>query len=516
MVGKVVKVALVVSMMLFPFVICAADDFEDDFDAEKSAAEKEKQNKAESDQAIKDLLGDSPSTAEEDKGTIEEDEADEGEEEEKGEEEEEEEETPSPTKKAETEKKKESVEDLLGTKKKEEKKPAPKPASGIKPVAMVKGSFNFGSYAKNFKQGLMYGAVDEGILGAEFRGNAIFAKATINVRTNNPTLLAANDGSAVQYNPLMDDNYWVNSIVNGMPYEVYGGMKLFDMVTLRAGKMIPAYSILDKYQHLGVAIGTPYGTRPLLAVEGFIPETDAGVALGFDYDFGDDSGIVAELMMGTGVIPSISSFWHSQKTMGMYFKGGYRSEMITALLGFQYRTDYDGTAKKQVPIIGFGLGAIFSYAGFETWLTFDYTMMGLLYESVSGAMKNGSVGGMNLSLMPAYNLSIDYGFIDKLQFGVRFDLDLGVYNKEAADGTYLTWYTGTGVNKLYYFKPDAMAMRFGFGINLFAKELDSVKSFFGISFLMQPQSQIINKTGSGSDVFNYGFYNFGIQGGAEF
>ncbi len=498
MVGKAMKVALVVAMMLLPFALCAADDFEDDFDAEKSASEKEKRNQNESDQAIKDLLGDSPNADEE-------------------EEEEEEEETPPPPKKAEPAKKKESVEDLLGTKKKEEKKPAPKPASGIKPVAMVKGSFNFGSYAKNFKQGLMYGAVDEGILGAEFRGNAVFAKATINVRTNNPTLLAAKDGSAVQYNPLMDDNYWVNSIVNGMPYEVYGGMKLFDMLTLRAGKMIPAYSILDKYQHLGVAIGTPYGTRPLLAVEGYIPETDAGAALGFDYDLGDDSGIVAELMMGTGVIPSISSFWHSQKTMGFYFKGGYRSEMITALLGFQYRTDYDGATKKQVPIIGFGLGAIFSYAGFETWLTFDYTMMQLLYFSAkSSKMINGSVGGMNLSLMPAYNLSIDYGFIDKLQFGIRFDLDLGVYNKEAAEGNYLTWYTGTGTTKTYYFKPDAMAMRFGFGINLFAKELESVKSFFGISFLMQPQSQIINKAGSGSDVFNYGFYNFGIQGGAEF
>jgi len=363
----------------------------------------------------------------------------------------------------------------------------------------------------------MYGSVDEGILGAEFRGNAVFAKATLNLRTKNPLLLSATDGSAVQYNPLMDDNYFDNSILCGMPYEVYGGMKLFDMLTIRAGKMIPAYSILDKYQHLGVAIGTPYGTRPLLAVEGYIPETDAGFALGFDYDLDEDSGIVAEFMMGTGVIPSISQYWFSQKTMGIYFKGGYRSEMITALLGFQYRTDYNkDISTKQVPFIGFGLGAIFSYAGFETWLTFDYTMMSLIYESVSGAKKNGSVGGMNLSLMPAYNLSIDYGFIDKLQFGVRFDLDLGVYSRDAAGGNYLTWYTGTGTNKTYFFKNDAMAMRFGFAINLFAKELESVKSFAGFSFMMQPQGQIVNKTGSGSDIFNYGFYNVGLQGGAEF
>lgn len=509
MVRTLLKRALVFCAMLLPFVLWAADDFEEDFDAEKSAAEKEEKDKKESDQAIKDLLGDTATTEE----------AEEEEEEKprrekrvlEEEEEEEEEETPKPRKK------KESVDDLLGTPKKEEKRPAPKLVSGVKPVAMLKGGFNFGSYAKNFKQGLMYGSLDEGILGAEFMGNAVFAKATINVRTKNPLLLSATDDSAIQYNPLMNENYWENSIVNGMPYEVYGGMKLFDMVTLRAGKMIPTYGILDKYQHLGVAIGTPYGSRPLLAVEGFIPETDAGFALGFDYDFGDNSGIVAELMMGTGVIPSISTFWYTQKTMGFYFKGGYRSEMITAMLGFQYRTDYPGPdIKKQIPFIGFGLGAIFSYAGFETWLTFDYTMMGLLYDSVSGKKKNGSVGGMNLSLMPAYNLGIDYGFIDKLQFGIRFDLDLGVYNKDAGSGDYLTWYTGTGSAKTYFFKPEAMAVRFGFAINLFAKELELVKSFAGLSFMMQPQSQIINKAGSGSDVFNYGFYNFGLHAGAEF
>jgi hypothetical protein len=76
------------------------------------------------------------------------------------------------------------VEDLLGTKKKEEKKPAPKPASGIKPVAMVKGSFNFGSYAKNFKQGSCTARLTRGSR-RRVPGNAVFAKATINVRTNN-------------------------------------------------------------------------------------------------------------------------------------------------------------------------------------------------------------------------------------------------------------------------------------------------------------------------------------------
>jgi len=498
MVLKLLKASFVVCALLLPFALCAVDDFEDDFDAEKSATEKEEKNRKESDRAIKDLLGDSSSGSEEE------------------EEEEEEEETLSPKKKS--PEKKKSVDEILGTKKKEEKKPTPKPVSGVKPVAMLKGGFNFGSYAKNFKQGLMYGSLDEGILGAEFMGNAVFAKATINVRTRSPILLADPDSSkAPQYNPLMDDNYFDNSIKEGMPYEAYGGMKLFDMVTLRAGKMIPAYSILDKYQHLGVAIGTPYGTRPLLAVEGYIPETDAGFALGFDYDLGDNSGVVAELMMGTGVIPCVSNFWNSQKTMGFYFKGGYRSEMITALLGFQYRTDYPGPdIKKQVPFIGFGLGTIFSYTGFETWLTFDYTMMGLLYDSVSGTKKNGNVGAMNLSLMPAYNLGIDYGFIDKLQFGIRFDLNLGAYSKEAANGNYLTWYTRSGSAKTYFFKPEAMAVRFGFGINLFARELESVKSFAGLSFMMQPQSQIVNNPGSGSDIFNYGFYNFGLQAGAEF
>jgi hypothetical protein len=59
-------------------------------------------------------------------------------------------------------------------------------------------------------------------------------------------------------------------------------------------------------------------------------------------------------------------------------------------------------------------------------------------------------------------------------------------------------------------------MRFGFGNQPLCEGARVGEVFFGISFLMQPQSQIINKAGSGSDVFNYGFYNFGIQGGAEF
>jgi|GEM_PF-1048346 len=538
MIRRSVKTVFIVLSFLIPFALCAADDLgdefgggeekkkgeEDLFDAEKSAADKEDADKKASDQAIKDLLGDSPS----EEPAKEEDSEEEVAPAKKTDDFEEEEED-APKK---VEKKKESVDDILGTKKKEEKKKKEKPAAqGLKPIIMVKGGFNFGGYAKDFGQGLMYGSVDEGILGAEFVGSAVFAKATINVRTQNPLLLCSSDGSTVQFNPLMSQNYFDNSIVNGMPYEVYGGMKLFDMLTIRAGKMIPAYGILDKYQHLGVAIGTPLGTRPLLAVEGMIPETDAGFALGLDYSLDDESGIVAEFMMGTGVIPSISQYWFSQKTMGIYFKGGYRSEMITAMLGFQYRNDYtqrdlngngtistkDGDLLKNIPFIGFGLGMIFSYAGFETWLNVDYTMMQLLYTSAkTGRLINGSVGGMNLSLMPAYNLSIDSGIIDKLQFGIRFDLDYGVYSKDAGSGDYLTWYTGTGNNKTYFFKNDAMAMRFGIAINLFAKEYETVKSFVGFNFMMQPQSQLVNKTGTAGDVWNYGFYNIGLQGGAEF
>jgi len=496
--------------VLIPFIVCAADDF-DDFDAEKSASDKEEKNQEESDQAIKDLLGGSeeeevaPPKAEEKKASFDEEE----------DEDEDEEEAPKPEKVE----KKESVDDILGTKK-EEKKAAPAPAAqGIKPVVMVKGGINFGSYAKSFKQGLFFGSVDEGILGAEFVGKSVFAKATINVRTQNPLLLSSNDkDNAIQYNPLMDDNYIENSIYKGIPYEAYGGMKLFDMVTIRAGKMIPAYGILDRYQHLGVAIGTPFGTRSLLAIEGWIPETDAGFALGFNYDLGDNSGINAEFMLGTGVIPNISQFWSTQKTMGMYFKGGYYSDMFTAMLGFQYRTDYEGTAKKSVPFIGFGLGAIFSYAGFETWLTVDYTMAQLLKpkNSADPTLINGSTGGLSLSLMPAYNLTIDYEMIDKLQFGVRFDLNYGIYSLDAASGNYLTWYTGAGTTKVNYFKNDVAQMRFGIGINLFAKEFEGVHSFAGFTFMMQPQVQIVNLTGTANDQYNYGFYSIGLNGGAEF
>ncbi len=533
MMRKSVKTVLIALALLVPFALCAADEFDEEFggangateekkkgeeelfDAEKSAADKEDADKKASDQAIKDLLGDTPP----------EEPAKEEEEEvapvKKADDFEEEEEEAPITKKVDK-KKKESVDDILGNKK-ETKKTAVSGVPGLKPVIMVKGGFNFGGYtekpagaAKSSAQSLMFGAVEEGILGAEYAGKSIFAKATINVRTTSPLL--SSSGPVIQYNPLMDDNYTLNSILNGMPYEVYGGMKLFDMITLRAGKMIPAYGILDKYQHLGVAIGTPYGTRPLLAVEGWIPETDAGFGIGFDYDLDSDSGITAEFQMATGVIPSISQYWFSQKTMGIYFKGGYRSEMITAMLGFQYRTDYEATAKKQIPFIGFGLGAIFSYEGFETWLTFDYTMANLIRTVAGRALISEATGGMSLSLMPAYNLSIDYGIIDKLQFGVRFDLNYGVYNRDAAGGNYLHWYsaaTSSGV-KTYTFKNDAMTMRFGIAVNLFAKEFETVKSFWGISFMMQPQSQLVNMNGSTNDVFAYGFYNVSVQGGAEF
>ncbi len=528
--GKTLFIAL---MMLLPFSLCVADEFDEEFgggggekkaeeelfDAEKSASDKEDADKQASDQAIKDLLGDTPAKEEP------EEEEEEVAPAKKADDFEEEEEAP---KKAEPKK---SVDDLLGTKKKEEKKKAaPSAPAGIKPVIMVKGSFNFGGYTekpagavKSSAQSLMFGAVEEGILGAEYTGKSIFAKGTINVRTNNPLL--SSSGPVVQYNPLMDDNYTLNSILNGMPYEVYGGMKLFDVLILRAGKMIPSYGILDKYQHLGVAIGTPYGTRSLLATEGWIPETDAGFGIGFDYALDDESGVTAELQLATGVIPSISQYWFSQKTMGIYFKGGYRSEMITAMLGFQYRTDYEATTKKQIPFIGFGLGAIFSYEGFETWLTFDYTMANLIRTITPSGQPpkyliSDLTGGMSLSIMPAYNLSIDYGIIDKLQFGVRFDLNYGVYNRDAAAGNYLHWYsaTSTASNALknYTFKNDAMTMRFGIAINLFAKEFETVRSFWGISFMMQPQSQLVNMNGSTNDVFAYGFYNVSIQGGAEF
>lgn len=465
---------LIAVLFVAPFVV-AADDFDDDFggdfeeegeDAEEEeeeapAKKKKNEEQSESDAAMKDLMGDPEEDEEK------------------------------------TSEKNEESEDAAAeaaAPKADKTAAAGKSFKGIKPVLLVKGGFTvYGSYKENGKSlSTMFGSLDEGIVGVEYQGNHVIAKGTLNVRTN----YAFIDNGA---NPLAKVNH--HSIQNGAAnalYEVYGGVKFYD-VFIKAGKLIPEYGLVDTWQNLGMGFTTPFLTKSLVTVEGFLPETDAGLALGYNGIIKKDHNVFLGLSLGTGA--NASEFWESDRTMGLYGRVGYGfKEYVKAAFAFQYRNDY--YSGKKLDMTGIGVHINVSAYGFEMPITFDYSMMKMVKDQ--SARKNTT--SMLLSLAPGYAYHFKHEWVDKVGLALRYDLIQGVYLN--GEGDYLDWRN---------YRSNSMVMRIGVTANFFTKELAGVRAMAGLTFLMQPESKVdkndINGDGKTKD---YGFMTIALQAGAEF
>jgi len=474
---------LIAVLFVFPF-IAVADDFDDDFggddeeESEESESDEEDEapapakakvkNESDSDAAMRDLMGES-------------------------------EEKPAAKKQnASAAKAEEEAEEEGG----EEASSLPK---GLKPILLVKGGFSVLGQYKQYKedgttskQNAMFGSVDEGIVGIEYQGAHVIAKGTLNLRTDNALVKYAVN------NPLIESN--LHSIQNGAAnalYEIYGGIKFYD-VFIKAGKLIPEYGLIDSWQELGMGFSTPFLTRSLIVVEGYIPETDAGLSLGYNGIIKNDHNVFVGLSLGTG--SNKSEFWYSDKTLGIYGRVGYGyKEYIKAALAFQFRNDYymdDQANHKKLSTIGIGVHLKAAVKGFEMPLTFDYNMNGM----VNSAKNYGKAtrNGMLLSLAPgyAYGLSRHVEWLDKVSIAFRYDLVMGIYaSKETSD-----WFYLDAAN----FKKDKMYMRIGATANLFTKEFAGIRGMAGLTFLMQPKAKIAK------GVYDHGFTTIVIQAGAEY
>lgn len=494
-------------LFVVPFVV-AADDFDDDFDGmdeeseeseeseedEEEAPAKKVKEESESDAAMRDLMGE----PEEEKPAA------------------------KAKKQAGSQKNFENQPEDEGT--------ASDGIRGLKPVMLVKGSFNvYGSYKKDdgTTNNTMFGAVDEGILGLEYAGEHVIAKGTLNLRTNNQYINK-------MHNPLMKEN--LHSVQNGFAnalYEIYGGVKFFD-VFIKAGKMLPEYGLVDSYQELGMGFATPFLTRSLITVEGYIPETDAGFALGYNGTFAEDHNIFVGLSLGTG--SNSSEFWYSDRTMGLYGRIGYAfRDYMKAAIGVQYRKDYyskDAVSKK-LDALSVGVHLKGGYAGFEIPITYDFVSRDM-YSATAKKNKANKAGHL-ISVAPGYAYSFDHEWIDKVAVAVRFDFVRGVYIKNQIE-------VGEEGNKTYndknqdsdrdayveyddkneypeylnaaYFKKTGSYMRLGVTANFFTKELAGVRAMAGFTFIDQFKSEIYKK--NGTKVYDYGFMAFVLQAGAEF
>jgi hypothetical protein len=476
---------LIAVLFVVPFV-AAADDFDDDFggdfeedgeeaeveegeeeEEEAPAKKKKSQEQSESEAAMKDLMGDP-------------------------------EEDEKPSKKEDREESEEAEVEEAAAPVKEDKADAGKSFKGIKPILLVKGGFTvFGSYKRWNGQGTkpsslstMFGSLDEGIIGLEYQGKHVIAKGTLNVRTN----YAFIENGA---NPLAKVNH--HSVQNGAAnalYEVYGGVKFFD-VFIKAGKLIPEYGLVDTWQNLGMGFTTPFLTRSLAVVEGFLPETDAGLALGYNGIIKKDHNLFIGLSLGTGA--NASEFWDSDKTMGLYGRIGYGfKDYVKAAFAFQYRNDY---YVRKLDHIGIGVHLNVSAYGFEMPITFDYNMM----KMIRGTSRKNTTS-MLLSLTPGYAYHFNHEWIDKVGIAFRYDLVQGVYLD--GNGGYLD-YTN--------FRSNSMIMRIGITANFFTKELAGIRGMAGLTFLMQPQSKVDKKDINGDGkTKDYGFTTIVLQAGAEF
>lgn len=470
---------LIAVLFVVPFVI-AADDFDDDFggdeeDSEEAEEEEEeeeapaKKEMSESDAAMKDLMGDPEEEKPAKKGS-----------------------------KADVEAEEDAPAEAAAT---------GKSFKGVKPVLLVKGGFSvLGSY--KYKDGnnvlngnSMFGSVDEGIAGVEYQGAHVIAKGTLNLRTDNALIKGAVN------NPLVKAN--LHSIQDGVAnalYEVYGGVKFYD-VFIKAGKMLPEYGLVDTWQELGMGFATPFLTRSLIVVEGFLPETDAGISLGYNGKILKDHNVFAGISLGTGSVDS--DFWDLDKTMGIYGRIGYGfKDYLKAAVAFQYRTDFyqykdgadsNGKTGKNVDLIGIGVHLRGGYAGFEMPVTFDYNIMKMVKSSDKTLKSN--ISGMLISAAPGYAYHFNHEWVDKVALALRFDFIKGVYLSK--DGDYLD-YTN--------FKDASSYYRIGVTANFFTKELAGIRGMAGLTFLMQPE-QKLTKSGALKD---YGFTTVVLQAGAEF
>ena len=490
---------LIVIMFVLPSLIFAGDDFDEDdfseddfgsfeedkedkeefFDAEESAEKKKKTEQSESDAAMKDLLGDDEKS---------EDDFDENKEEDKKED------------------KKEDLESLEPVDVDEDSKTPKSVTKGLKPVLLIKGGFTIlGKYRdrplgseSSGSYGSMFGSVDEGLLGAEFEGSHVIAKGTINLRTMNPFITkGANPLAKTNLHSIQDG--WSNGL-----FELYGGMRFFG-VFVKAGKMVPEYGLLDTHQTLGMGFSTPFLTRGLSVVEGFVAETDAGFAIGYENTFAKAHTIHVGLMLGTG--SNNSEFWSSDKTMGLYVKAAYAHKYFQAAFGLQYKTDYSNN--KNLSFLGIGFHANVSVKGFEMPISFDYNQMGLVKTLAAGvAAKTGT--SILLSVAPGYAYSFKSDWADKVSVAVRFDYIQGIYVKLDADGD--GKYDDENYLNYDSFKSASNYMRIGVTANFFAKEFSGVHSYAGITFLVQPERKVV-KTPSQID---YGFLTLMFSAGAEF
>ncbi len=370
--------------------------------------------------------------------------------------------------------------------------PLPVRNLSLKPVLMVKGamyanaSYKIYDGSKKLTQGLIFGGVDDSLLGLNYDGKAVIANATVYYRSENKLLTAAN------YNPRAVNNYGAGLNVG----EVYAGVKLLDeMISLKAGYMAPAYGVSDYYTTF-IMMGTPFGTRSLVMTEGYVPEALGAASAAFNYKVGPGA-IDVNLMLGSY---SDGSYSDSDKTYAFYAKAGYVSDIFTGYVNLQYRNDYDAIAKKDLLMSTYGIAAKVDYAGFKTLFTFDYNSFQLLKQSGTKYLAK-STTGMLLSVTPAYDIKIGYKMLDALQLAVRFDYIQGLYKVGATD--YLKFDT---------YSDDTTVMRLGVAANLFVAELSGVKSSFGITFLTQTKADFSLKT----DKDNEGFSAFLITGSAEF
>lgn len=480
-----VLMLLVAALFILPVSLFSADDFDDDFggfddfeedkkddgadefDAEDSAAKKKEKDQEASDAAMKDLLGD---------------------------------EDESPKKK---DTKEESKYESKKNEPKKEKKAKIPVEKGFKPVLLIKGGFTpFGQYNTGPKTTLnsMFGSVDEGLLGAEFIGDHVIAKGTLNVRTLNPLLTKGNNPLAKANLHAIQDGFY-----NGL-YEIYGGLKFYD-IFIKAGKMIPEYGLMDTYQNLGMGFTTPFLTRSLIAVEGFIPETDAGISLGYKGTFADAHTVIVGLTLGTGSIAN--EWWGTDKVMGLYGRLGYMHEFFQVALGFQYKQDYynkTGQPAKKLADIGFGvhMNVTPKFGSHEILvpISFDYNQFQMVKIGTSTIAKKAN--NILLSVAPGYAYCFDSEWADKIALAVRFDLVRGVYKAGAA-------------NYLDYdkFSLSGMVVRLGVTANFFAKDIKGVHSFAGITFLVQPESKIVGKTAAHPSEKDYGFMTLMLSAGAE-